>query len=227
MHIPICILPVIPENTGMTECYIAPPCLEVLRELYRDNDIVVVDKPAGLLSVPGRHPDNYDSALTRLQAIEPETRIVHRLDMATSGIMVFGLHADSHRALSRQFQDRLVSKAYVADVWGELEQESGEIDLPLRCDWPNRPRQMVDHEQGKSAFTRYQKMGSHNGYGRVWLEPVTGRSHQLRVHMAAIGHPMLGCSFYAHEAARSAATRLHLHAAKLSFSHPGNTNRIF
>ncbi len=206
----------------MTECYIAPPCLDVLRELYRDNDIVVVDKPAGLLSVPGRHPDNYDSALTRLQAINPETRVVHRLDMATSGIMVFGLHADSHRALSRQFQDRLISKAYVADVWGELEQENGEVDLPLRCDWPNRPRQMVDHEQGKSAFTRYQKMRGLNSHGRVWLEPVTGRSHQLRVHMAAIGHPILGCSFYAHDAARSAATRLHLHATRLSFSHPGN-----
>ena len=211
-------------QTSERPVHIVPPCHEKLRELYRDEHLVVVDKPAGLLSVPGRHPDNYDSALSRLQEIEPETRGVHRLDMSTSGVMVFALHADSHRNLSRQFQDRLVSKGYVAEIWGTPEADKGSVDLPMRCDWPNRPRQIVDHEQGKSALTHYTVIdnsagtGSHNS--RVWLEPVTGRSHQLRVHMAELGHPILGCEFYAHEQAQAATERLFLHASQLTFTHP-------
>lgn len=200
--------------------YIVPPCHEELTELFRDDEIVVVVKPAGLLSVPGRPPNDQDSALARLQTIEPETRVVHRLDMSTSGIMVFGLNADSHRHLSRQFQDREVSKGYVADVWGTPKEGSGEIMLPLRCDWPNRPKQMVDHELGKKAHTRYSTIASSNSFYRVWLEPVTGRSHQLRVHLAEIGHPIIGCEFYAHEEAKAASPRLHLHASLLNFRHP-------
>ncbi|MGI9276025.1 MAG: pseudouridine synthase, partial [Endozoicomonas sp.] len=184
------------------------------------DDLVVVDKPSGLLSVPGRPPNDRDSALGRLQKIEPETRVVHRLDMSTSGLMVFGLHADSHRALSRQFQDREVSKGYEAEVWGIPQNKEGEIDLPLRCDWPNRPRQMVDHELGKSALTKFTRIDNQGDHGRVWLKPVTGRSHQLRVHLAELGHPILGCEFYAHPEAKSAADRLHLHASLLSFRHP-------
>ena len=207
--------------------HIVPPCHEELRELYRDDHLVVVDKPAGLLSVPGRHPANFDSALSRLQAINPESRVVHRLDMSTSGVMVFALQADSHRALSRQFQDRLVSKGYTAEVWGTPAEQSGSVNLPLRCDWPNRPKQMVDHEQGKPALTHYtcintctnhQDTSSQNS--RIWLEPVTGRSHQLRVHMAELGHPILGCEFYAHPEAYEASARLHLHATRLTFTHP-------
>ena len=204
--------------------HIVPPCHEELQELYRDDYLVVVDKPVGLLSVPGRHPDNNDSALSRLQKIVPETNVVHRLDMSTSGVMVFALQADSHRNLSRQFQDRLVSKGYIAEVWGVPAKTEGYVDLPMRCDWPNRPRQLVDHEQGKSALTHYTLIencrGTSTSNARVWLEPVTGRSHQLRVHMAELGHPILGCEFYAHEQARSASKRLHLHASRLTFTHP-------
>ncbi|MET4692887.1 pseudouridine synthase [Endozoicomonas lisbonensis] len=219
-------------QTSERPVHIVPPCHEELRELYRDDHLVVVDKPAGLLSVPGRHPANFDSALSRLQAINPESRVVHRLDMSTSGVMVFALQADSHRALSRQFQDRLVSKGYTAEVWGTPAEQSGSVNLPMRCDWPNRPKQMVDHEQGKPALTHYtcintcintcsnqhQEASSQNS--RVWLEPVTGRSHQLRVHMAELGHPILGCEFYAHPEAYEASARLNLHATRLTFTHP-------
>ncbi|WP_252177049.1 pseudouridine synthase [Endozoicomonas sp. 4G] len=200
--------------------FIAPPCQEPLTELYRDDELVVVVKPAGLLSVPGRPPNDHDSAHARLLAIEPETRVVHRLDMSTSGLMVFGLNAASHRELSRQFQDREVKKGYIAEVWGTPEQASGDVCLPLICDWPNRPKQRVDHELGKKALTRYRLMMGNGPHGRVWLEPVTGRSHQLRVHMAELGHPILGCEFYAHDKARAASERLHLHASLLIFKHP-------
>ena len=144
--------------------------------------------------------------------------------MSTSGVMVFALSVDSHRALSRQFQDRLVSKGYTAEVWGEISGQSGSVDLPMRCDWPNRPRQIVDHEQGKNALTHYtcldNSQGSSPQHSRVWLEPVTGRSHQLRVHMAELGHPILGCEFYAHADAYAASPRLNLHATRLTFTHP-------
>ena len=205
----------------MTNSFIVPPCREKLAELYRDDHIVVVNKPAGLLSVPGRPPNDRDSALGRLQQINPETRVVHRLDMSTSGLMVFGLTADNHRHLSRQFQDRKVSKGYVAEVWDIPQESCGEINLPIRCDWPNRPRQMVDHEQGKPSQTLFTVVENHrNEFARVWLEPITGRSHQLRVHMAELGHPIIGCEFYAHDDAKAASDRLHLHASKLCFQHP-------
>ena len=142
-------------------------------EIYRDDDIVVVDKPNELLSVPGRPPNHEDSALGRLIKINPESRVVHRLDMATSGLMVFALTADSHRHLSRQFQDRQVEKRYMADVWGQIASSRGSVDLPLRCDWPNRPRQMVDHELGKPSLTHYQVIESvHTGCDRVLLTPM-------------------------------------------------------
>ncbi|MRI32741.1 RNA pseudouridine synthase [Endozoicomonas sp. OPT23] len=206
--------------------FIVPPCPEELAELYRDDQIVVVSKPSGLLSVPGRPPNDSDSALGRLQAINPESRVVHRLDMSTSGLMVFALNADSHRHLSRQFQDRKVKKGYAAEVWGKPEKPEGEVNLPLCCDWPNRPRQMVDHELGKPSLTKYQLMADDSAHGRVWLEPVTGRSHQLRVHMAELGHPIIGCEFYAHKEAREYSPRLHLHASFLEFTHPETNERI-
>lgn len=205
----------------MNATFIVPLCKEPLTELYRDRSIVVVNKPAGLLSVPGKSPNHEDSALSRLQKINPETRVVHRLDMSTSGLMVFGLDADSHRALSRQFQDRTVAKEYMAEVWGKLAEPQGTIELPLRCDWPNRPRQMVDHELGKPSLTLFQAMNNRRPeFGRVRLKPITGRSHQLRVHLAELGHPILGCEFYAHPGAQQASKRLHLHATRLGFTHP-------
>ncbi|WP_422491101.1 pseudouridine synthase [Endozoicomonas sp. ALE010] len=205
----------------MNDTFIVPCCNEPLSELYRDECIVVVNKPAGLLSVPGKPPNHNDSALSRLRTINPQTRVVHRLDMSTSGLMVFGLDADSHRTLSRQFQDRTVAKEYIADVWGKLAQPEGKIELPLRCDWPNRPRQMVDHELGKPSLTHFQVIDNQRpAFDRVLLKPVTGRSHQLRVHLAELGHPILGCEFYAHPAARQASQRLNLHATRLGFTHP-------
>jgi len=213
-------------NETITASFIVPHCVAPLVELYRDNHIVVVNKPAGLLSVPGKPPNDQDSAQSRLMAINPQTRVVHRLDMSTSGLMVFALHADSHRALNQQFQHRTVGKEYIADVWGRLAQQEGKIELPLRCDWPNRPRQMVDHELGKPSLTLYETVANPRAeFDRVLLKPVTGRSHQLRVHLAEIGHPILGCEFYAHAQAQQASERLHLHATRLSFSHP-LTNKL-
>ncbi|WP_419832238.1 pseudouridine synthase [Endozoicomonas atrinae] len=205
----------------MNDTFIVPCCNEPLTELYRDECIVVVNKPAGLLSVPGKPPNHEDSALSRLQKINPETRVVHRLDMSTSGLMVFGLDADSHRALSRQFQDRTVAKEYIAEVWGKLAETEGKVELPLRCDWPNRPKQMVDHELGKPSLTLFQVIDNQrSAFDRVLLKPVTGRSHQLRVHLAELGHPILGCEFYAHPDAQQASQCLNLHATRLSFTHP-------
>ncbi len=205
----------------MNDTFIAPFCNEPLAELYRDECIVVVNKPAGLLSVPGKPPNHEDSALSRLQKINPETRVVHRLDMSTSGLMVFGLDADSHRALSRQFQDRTVAKEYIAEVWGKLKELEGKVELPLRCDWPNRPKQMVNHELGKPSLTLFHVIDNQRpAFDRVLLKPITGRSHQLRVHLAELGHPILGCEFYAHSDAQLASRRLNLHATRLSFTHP-------
>lgn len=193
-----------------------------LEFLYRDDDLVVVNKPQMFLSVPGRHPGNFDSVQSRIQAEHPAAMCAHRLDLDTSGIMVVTLHKDSLRGLQKQFQDRTVYKEYIAVVYGLVEQERGEIDLPLRCDWPNRPLQMVCHEQGKNALTRYEVLTRNEeaGTSRLLLKPHTGRSHQLRVHMKEIEHPILGCDLYAHETALGMSPRLLLHARYLRFEHP-------
>lgn len=187
--------------------------------LYVDDHMLVAEKPAGLLSVPGRLPENKDCLITRLQIDYPDALTVHRLDMATSGLMVFARGAEVHRTLSKAFADRQVSKRYVAMVAGVLVGE-GEVDLPLISDWPNRPRQMVDHHIGKPSLTRWQVTGEGQGATRVELEPVTGRSHQLRVHMMAIGHPILGDVFYAPPEIEDLSPRLLLHAERLSLPHP-------
>lgn len=188
--------------------------------LHTDDDLVVVDKPTLLLSVPGRGPDKQDCVVSRLAEAYPGIREVHRLDWETSGLMVLARHKAAHRELSRQFQDREVNKTYIADVLAELVDESGEIDLPLRCDWPNRPRQMVDHDLGKPSQTRWRRLSVSDKKSRVELTPITGRSHQLRVHLLAIGHPILGDRLYAPEAALGMADRLCLHATRLQFKHP-------
>ncbi len=191
------------------------PCVE----LHRDAHVAVVVKPSGLLSVPGRAIENQDSALYRVRLESPEAQAVHRLDMDTSGILVIALNHEAASALGRQFQERSVRKLYLAWVDGEID-EGGAIDAPLRCDWENRPRQMVDHALGKRAVTLYLPLLQKDGRTLVALEPVTGRSHQLRVHMALKGHPILGDRFYAHPEAASAAPRLLLHASFLEFAHP-------
>lgn len=206
--------------------FIAPPCHAPLRYALVRDDCLFVDKPAGLLSVPGRHPQNRDSVATRVEAEYPRARIVHRLDMDTSGLMVLALGADPHRHLSRQFQERLCQKRYRALVDGTVADDEGEVDLPLICDWPNRPRQMVDHQHGKPSRTRYRVLERSNGTSLLELTPVTGRSHQLRVHMAALGHPILGDPFYAGEEARKAAPRLLLHACQLEIAAPSGDGTL-
>lgn len=185
--------------------------------LYVDDHILIVDKPAGLLSVPGRSEP--DCLVTRLQASFPDALTVHRLDMATSGVMVFARGPEVQRALSMAFAARRVTKRYIAVVAGHPS-DAGEIELPLITDWPNRPRQMIDHTIGKSSLTRYRTLSRGEGTSRVELEPVTGRSHQLRVHMMAIDHPILGDEFYAPPKVLAAAPRLLLHAQSLSLPHP-------
>nr|CEK26382.1 Ribosomal large subunit pseudouridine synthase A [Yersinia ruckeri] len=198
-----------------------PPRDPWLHILYQDLHIMVVNKPSGLLSVPGRAPENKDSIMTRIQADFPTAESVHRLDMATSGVMVVALTKAAERELKRQFREREPKKSYIARVWGHLEQDEGLIDLPLICDWPNRPKQKVCYETGKSAQTEYQVLcRDADGSTRVKLSPITGRSHQLRVHMLAMGHPILGDGFYAHPEAKAMASRLQLHAQELCITHP-------
>ncbi|MBX9497174.1 bifunctional tRNA pseudouridine(32) synthase/23S rRNA pseudouridine(746) synthase RluA [Yersinia enterocolitica] len=198
-----------------------PPRDPWLQILYQDEHIMVVNKASGLLSVPGRAPENKDSVMTRIQADFPTAESVHRLDMATSGVIVVALTKAAERELKRQFREREPKKSYIARVWGHLAQDEGLIDLPLICDWPNRPKQKVCYETGKSSQTQYQVLSRDaDGSTRVKLSPITGRSHQLRVHMLAIGHPILGDGFYAHPEAKAMASRLQLHAQELCITHP-------
>ena len=188
--------------------------------LHVDDHIIAINKPSGLLSVPGRGPDKADCARSRLHEKYPEALTVHRLDMSTSGILLFARSKDMQRALSGLFERGEVDKLYLADVWGTPARSDGLIDLPLITDWPNRPRQKVDHDVGKPSQTRYEILDSDRQSARIRLTPLTGRSHQLRVHMAAIGHPILGDDLYATPDALNAAPRLCLHATQLSFRHP-------
>jgi tRNA pseudouridine32 synthase / 23S rRNA pseudouridine746 synthase len=198
-----------------------PPLTPWLEILFQDDHILVVNKPSGLLSVPGRLPENHDSILLRIQRDYPNAQSVHRLDMATSGVMVVALTRPAESELKRQFREREPSKVYVARVWGCPEQESGSIDLPLICDWPNRPKQKVCFATGKAAQTEWRILEKESPQvSRIELKPITGRSHQLRVHMQAIGHPILGDNFYATVEAKSLAKRLQLHASSLCITHP-------
>ncbi len=203
-----------------------PPPHQGLSIVFLDDTMIVLDKPASLLSVPGRGDAMQDSLASRVQAEFPEALIVHRLDLATSGLIVMARGAAHHRTLSLAFQGREVDKRYIAIVTGEPEADSGEIDLPLICDWPNRPRQKVDHEIGKPSLTRWRVLAREGGRARLELEPVTGRSHQLRVHLAERGHAILGDPLYAAPAERDAAPRLLLHAAALSLPHPVSGTRL-
>ena len=195
--------------------------------LHEDPCFLLINKPTLLLSVPGRAEDNRDCLITRLQENGyPEARIVHRLDWETSGIILLARDADSHRELSRQFHDRETEKAYTALCWGQPDADSGRIELPLRYDPPSKPRHVVDFEQGKHALTFWRVVQRCGHYSRVELTPITGRSHQLRVHMLPIGHPLLGDGLYAHPEALAAWPRLCLHASQLAFSHPATGQRL-
>jgi tRNA pseudouridine32 synthase/23S rRNA pseudouridine746 synthase len=188
--------------------------------MHADDSVVVIDKPAGLLAVPGRGDDKADCAAARVQRRFADALVVHRLDMATSGLLAFARGIEAQRVMSRAFETRAVDKRYVALVHGELPHESGEIDLPLAADWPNRPRQVVDRVRGRPSLTRWRVLAREPGRTRVALEPVTGRSHQLRVHLLAIGHPIVGDALYAPAHLPALAPRLLLHACRLALPHP-------
>ena len=204
--------------------YIPPPTRPGL--VFADDTLLAIDKPSGLLSVPGRGEDKADCALSRVQANFPDALTVHRLDMATSGLLLFARNKEMQRALSGLFAQGEMAKRYVADVWGMPNPASGEISLPLITDWPRRPLQKVDWEVGKPSTTRYETLRAEAGITRLALTPLTGRSHQLRVHLAEIGHPILGDEFYAHGDARAAAPRLALHAVSLRFTHPATGQTV-
>ncbi len=210
----------------MLEFY-SPPQDPWLVILYQDEHIMVVNKPSGLLSVPGRLEEHKDSVMTRIQRDYPTAESVHRLDMATSGVIAVALTKAAERELKRQFRERESKKQYVARIWGHPEKAEGIVDLPLICDWPNRPKQKVCFETGKPAQTEYEVVEyAPDMTARVILRPITGRSHQLRVHMQALGHPILGDKFYATPEARAMAARLLLHAESLTITHPAFGNSM-
>ena len=202
--------------------YRPPPGLDIVHE---DDRLIVCNKPSGLLTVPGKDPSLADCLEARVQARYPDrpaTKVVHRLDKDTSGLIVLAFDKAALGALGSQFEHRKVEKYYVARVAGEIEGETGLIDLPLATDWENKPRQRVDHERGRASQTQWQVLAREGGTTRLKLIPLTGRTHQLRVHMLAIGHPILGDSFYAPPEIVAAAERLQLHAEMLALSHPAD-----
>ncbi len=196
----------------------APPDTP-LEVLHHDHELLLVSKPSGLLSVPGRGAHLDDCLLARVQAAFPEALLVHRLDRDTSGIMVFALTPHAQRHLGLQFEKKQVKKVYIAKVYGRVAEQEGRVNLPLAVDWPNRPRQRVDFENGRTAVTDWKLIRHEESASRLRLMPQTGRSHQLRVHMKEIGHPILGDPFYAEGPARD-APRLMLHAESLRLRHP-------
>ncbi|SFH00328.1 RluA family pseudouridine synthase [Sulfitobacter dubius] len=187
--------------------------------LHEDAEVLLVDKPSGLLSVPGKGEHLADCLIARVQAVFPEALLVHRLDRDTSGVMIFAMTPHAQRHLGLQFEKRMTRKTYVARVWGVPEEKSGTVHLPLIVDWPNRPLQKVCHETGKPAQTDWKMLKTDGETSRMRLFPKTGRSHQLRVHMLALGHPILGDPFYATGPARD-FPRLMLHSEELRFNHP-------
>lgn len=211
----------------MTAPYVYAPPMDAPKIIHADHEILVVDKQAGLLSVPGKDADRQDCLINRLRGIYPEVLLVHRLDQDTSGVMIFALTAHAQRHLGLQFEKRYTKKTYIARVYGRLQPATGRVDLPLIVDWPNRPRQMVDHENGRPAQTDWRVIKAGDDETRVRLSPITGRSHQLRVHMLSLGHPILGDPLYAEGAAQD-FPRLMLHAESLRIRHPdGGVSQSF
>ena len=207
---------------------VTPGSPEIPLIRYRDAFLLAVEKPSGLLSVPGRGADKQDCLLSRVRRTYPSALVVHRLDMGTSGLMLFALDPDMQRDLGFLFETRRVTKQYVACVRGVPDPAEGEINLPLAADWSRRPRQRVDFEVGKAAHTRYRVVDSTDDgkFSRIHLSPTTGRSHQLRVHLAESGHPILGDALYADKNTQAASPRLMLHAERLSFEHPRRLGQL-
>lgn len=194
--------------------------------IHEDDHILVIDKQSGLLTVSGKQPGADDCLQSRAVAHHAGAEITHRLDWDTSGIIVLALNKAARRNLGMQFEKRQVEKHYIARVWGKPANQSGNIDLPLRCDWPNRPRQIVDNDQGRAAITDWALMSSDAVGSYLLMKPKTGRSHQLRVHCQSMGHPILGDRLYAHEDAYQAHERMCLHASFIAFSHPASGETV-
>ncbi len=196
--------------------------IDAIEPRYADAHLLVVDKPAGLLAVPGRGDDKQDCLALRVQAQWPDARIVHRLDQATSGLMLFARSAQLQRQLGRLFEQRQIDKRYVAVVAGCIADDGGRIELPIAVDWPNRPLRRIDAQGGQPALTRWRVLArdAAGDPSRLELTAETGRTHQLRVHLQALGHPILGDTLYAPPAVQARSPRLLLHASELAFTHP-------
>lgn len=197
-----------------------PPMEPYLTVIHEDEDIIVLDKPSGLLSVPGKPEELKDCLESRARERYPTASTIHRLDKDTSGVVVMALNKWAHGRIGIQFEKRQTEKFYEARLWGLLEEDRGRVDLPLATDWERKPRQRVDFERGRNAVTDWQVLAREEKATRVKLMPVTGRTHQLRVHMLTLGHPIIGDAFYAEGEALMAAGRLQLHAEMLGFAHP-------
>ena len=206
----------------------SPPPQASLNIAFEDEYLLILNKPSGLLSVPGRGEEKQDCLISRVQSKYPEARIVHRLDMSTSGLIIVALGKEMERSLSKLFQNRQVKKHYIAIVAGKMPSNFGEINLPLITDWPNRPKQKIDFTDGKASCTFYQLLSfnSQENSSRLKLTPLTGRTHQLRIHMQSTGHAILGDELYAKECEINKAERLLLHASFLSFIHPMSNELI-
>ena len=202
------------------EPFVYSPPKTPLDILYIDEDVLVVNKPSGLLSVPGKELKHWDSLELRVKAQYANSLLVHRLDMDTSGVIIFALNKSSQRSLNLQFEQRVVKKIYEARVFGNINKNNGSIDLPLKVDWPNRPLQKVDIKEGKDALTHWHVLKRERNATRVRLMPESGRTHQLRVHMMSIGHAILGDRFYGNAIEINLAKDLQLHAKKLMVNHP-------
>ncbi len=214
------------KNTPPPEFTYAPPPNHGLNIIHSDDDVLVLSKPANLLSVPGNKEDHTDCLETRALKEFPSARVVHRLDRGTSGIFIMALNPQAHRHLGLQFEKRQTQKTYIAEVIGIVKEDSGHIDLPMRTDWYNRPKQMVDTYFGREAITDWKVISRGENTTRLELYPKTGRSHQLRVHLQELGHPILGDSFYAPPHAVAMSERLLLHAERLEVYHPKNGDRV-
>lgn len=211
-----------------SESIYTPPRYASPETVYEDQYLLAVNKPAGLLSVPGRGPGKSDCLSARVQRDYPDARIVHRLDMETSGLLLFARSQEAQRQLGKLFENRKIRKTYIAVVHGKTRTNSGLIDLPLIADWPNRPLQKVDFEHGKPSQTKFELLEyeAELDQARLQLEPVSGRSHQLRVHLHSIGHPILGDRLYHSPFIKGQSERLMLHACRLEFQHPQTGTQI-
>jgi len=201
------------------------PPQDPLQILYQDDDLLVLSKPSGLLSVPGKPLEHRDCLETRAKLEIPEALLTHRLDMETSGVFMMAMNKQAQAHINLQFQERRSKKNYIARVWGHVLDDRGRVDLPLCVDWDNRPRQMISYEYGRASQTDWEviergQLSNKVDFTRLLLKPITGRSHQLRVHMQSIGHPILGDVFYAHDDAEYAVDRLQLHSESLTIHHP-------